>query len=138
MCDRFADRVCVNSDDGVDVRRIAAAHADDNRDVAVAARVEHQAIACAQAVDRQPEAAEPITFVRIGAGQIEDDVRPMRVEDRRQMRAERGQILVVSGAVFEGDVEIARFLAERKILRLRIRGGCSIVTDSSRNAKRVV
>ena len=42
----------MNGDDGLDVRGVAAAHDDDNRDVAVAARVEHQTIAGAQVAAR--------------------------------------------------------------------------------------
>src|SRR5260370_917408 len=42
------------------------------------------------------------------------------------------------GCTFRGGMDTQIRWAERKILRLRIRGGCRIVTDSSRNAKRVV
>ena len=70
----------MDRDDGVDVRRVAAAHRDDDRQIARAAGVEHDAIALAQPVDRELQPPEPIAFVRIGAGQIEDEVRPLTVE----------------------------------------------------------
>jgi hypothetical protein len=55
--DSFPDSVAVNGDDGVDVRRVAAAHRDDDREIAVAAGIEHHAIARPQPVDRELQAA---------------------------------------------------------------------------------
>jgi hypothetical protein len=40
----------------------------------------------------------------------------MRVEHVRQMMAQRGEILIVAGAIVERDVEVADFLAERKVM----------------------
>ena len=71
----------------------------------------------AQAVDRELQAPEPIAFVGIGAAEIEHQIGPMRVEDARQVLGERGEILLVAGAVLEGDVEVADFLPERKVVR---------------------
>src|SRR5439155_19896358 len=107
VCDGFADRVRVNGDDGLDVRGVAATHDDDGRDVAVAERVKYKAIAGAQAVDCQLQTSKSIAFVRVGAREIEDDIGPPPIEDPGQMLAHRGEILVVSRAVREGDVEVA-------------------------------
>ena len=93
--------------------------ATTDRNARVAARVEDEAIAGPQAVDGELQAAEPIALVRIGAGEIEDEIRAVTVEDPREVLRERRQILVVSRAVLERDVEIALFLAERKVLRRR-------------------
>src|SRR3954463_10804985 len=50
--DRFADRVAVNGDDGVDIVGIAAAHRDDDRQVTHAAGLEYLPVAYAQAGER--------------------------------------------------------------------------------------
>ena len=70
------NRVGVNGDDGVDVGSIAAAHGDGDRQAGAARQAsKHDLVAVAQAVDRQLQPPEPIAFVRIGAGKIEDEIR---------------------------------------------------------------
>ena len=112
----FADCVDVYGDDRVDVPRVAAAHRDGDGQPAIAAGLEHHAIAGAQAVDGELQTPEPIAFVRVGAAEVEHQVGPMRVEDARQVAGERGEILIVSGPVLEGDVEVALLLPERKVV----------------------
>ena len=75
----------MNGDDRVDVGRVATAHRNRHGNVASVAGVEHEPVARAKSVDRQLQPAESIPLVRIGAGQIEDEVRTMAVEDARQM-----------------------------------------------------
>src|SRR6476620_8300145 len=59
--------------DDVDVAAVAAAHARGDRQRRAA--LDDQPVARLQPFDRQLEAAETIAFVRIGACQIEDEVR---------------------------------------------------------------
>src|SRR5579862_9757074 len=108
--DGFANRVRMDCDERVDIGRVPAAHDDGDRDAARAAGIEHEAIARAQTVDRELEPAEAIAFVGIGAGEIPDDFRRVAVEDGRQMRDERVEVLGVGRAVRELDVEVAGFL----------------------------
>src|SRR2546430_13399829 len=61
-----------------------------------------------------------IAFVRIRAGEVPDDVRPVTAEDDRQVHRERSQVIVIADAVVEFHVEVARFLAERKIGRAHV------------------
>ena len=60
-------------DDAVDVGGVAAAHRDDDRQARVRQR-EHEWSREPQAVDRQLETSEAVAFVRISAGEIEDDL----------------------------------------------------------------
>ena len=48
------------------------------------AAFDHQPIARTQPLDRQLEAAETIAFVRIGACQVEDEIRPLPLEAPRR------------------------------------------------------
>src|SRR5213593_2752223 len=115
--DSFPDGVGVNRDDGVDVRTIAPAHRDGYRNVALATGVEDEPVACTKTVDGQFEASEPIALVRIRASEVEDDIGPVNVQHARKMAGERREVLFISCAVAEHDVEIAFFLSERKVLR---------------------
>ena len=98
-----ANRIGVNGDDGVDVGGVAAAHRDGDRQAGAAGtRASDDLVAPAQSVDGELEAAEPIAFVRIGAGKIEDEVRLMPVQDRRRdARVSSDKVVVVTGAIGE-------------------------------------
>ena len=93
--DRFPDGVGVNRDDGLDVGTVSAAHRDRDGDVAIAAGVKDEAIAGAQALDGHLEAAQSIAFERIGAREIEHDIRTMGVQHPRQMCRKCRQVLIV-------------------------------------------
>src|SRR5216684_1821471 len=102
---------------GLDVWRVAAAHCDRDWKPAVAARVEHRLVALAKARDGEPQPAEPIALVWIGAGKVEHDVRTVTVENAGKVGRQRRQIFVVSGAVVEREVQIAGLLAKWKVVR---------------------
>ena len=67
---RFPDGVRVDRDDGVDVGRAAAAHHDRDRQVALAAGVEHQPIASPQPFDGQLQPAQPVALVTACGGSL--------------------------------------------------------------------
>ena len=69
--DGFLDRIQMDRHDGLDVGRVAAAHCGRDWKPAVAARVEYLSVALTKAGDDEPQPAEPIALVRIGAGKVE-------------------------------------------------------------------
>jgi hypothetical protein len=79
--------------------------------------------------ENELEAAEAIAFERIGAGHVEDDAGTMCVEDGGKMAFEQCEVLVISHAIVERDVEVAHFLAKRKVVRAVHREGehCRLV-----------
>src|SRR5205085_7155529 len=85
-----------------------------------AQRVKHAAVWRRQPGGRELEAAEPVALVRIGARQIEDEAGwrvAMALPQRGERAVERLQVLLVAAAVGQLDVEVARLLAEREVLR---------------------
>jgi hypothetical protein len=82
----------------------------------LAARFEHEPIAPAQPFDGHLQTTKPITLIRIRPGKIEHQIGLMLVQDVWNVDRQRVQILLVTGAVVEGDVTITDFLLEREIL----------------------
>ena len=74
-------------------------------------------IAPAEAVERQPEAAELISIQRIDAGLEEDDVGPRQVERSRQVALEARNIFRILTTIEKLDVEGRALLVEGKIIR---------------------
>lgn len=68
--------------------------------------VEDEVVAAAQAVDGERKAAKLVFVIRIGAGDVEDEVRVKVVEGADQMRVEDGEIVFVAEAVGKVGVEI--------------------------------
>ena len=64
----------------------------------------------------ETETAQVVTLVRIGAGQVEDEAGPELGEEPGDRRLQRAEIVVVPGAVRQGDVQSARDLAERVVV----------------------
>src|SRR6478609_6816336 len=94
--------------DGIlDVAAIAAADGDRDGDPNLATQVEYHRVTAREPVEGQRETAEPVTFVWIGAGDVDDQIGCRRREHARQCRRELGEIDVVARAVGELDVERA-------------------------------
>ncbi len=106
----------VDVDDVVDVVRIASRHRDRNRNAIPREQVENVRIAQREAPLAEPQPTQPVTGIRIGAGEVDGKFGPRSCQRVGQRRAQRGQIGVVAGSVVEFDVEPARLLAKRKIV----------------------
>ena len=80
----------MNRDGVVEASRIAAGERHDERHARRADGSDHHPIAPPQSCFRQPQTAQLIVLVRIGAGEVEHALRTM-VEDRRQRALERAR-----------------------------------------------
>src|SRR5215211_4756276 len=69
---QLTDSVGVNLGNRVDVRTVAAAHTPGNRNSG--APIDHDPVACAQPLDGQLQAPQPIAFEWIGAGEVEHEI----------------------------------------------------------------
>jgi hypothetical protein len=101
-------------DDCIDVTTIPAAHA--RRDRNPAAPIDDRSVALAESLDGKRQAPQSIATERIRAREVEHEVGSMPFEHDLERLAQTHEILIVTGPVGEGDVQIARLLAERKIL----------------------
>ena len=63
---------------------VAARDRDRHGDPDLAALVEHEGVAPSEAVECEGQAAEPVAFVRVGAGEVEHEVGARDGEDPRQ------------------------------------------------------
>ena len=97
----------------VDVAGIAAADDAGDGDAGVAAGPDHRAVALGQAGIAQRQTAEPVVFMRVDPGIVEDDVGQRPAEPLRQRRQEGLEIVGVAGAVGQRHVEIGLRLAHR-------------------------
>jgi hypothetical protein len=116
--DRRLDRRRLDRDGDVEVVAVAAGHRQRDRDLERAEQAEDAAVARQQACGAELEAAEPVAFVRVGAGEIErqaERLLAVLVGEHAQGTVERAQVVGVAAAVGQGDVEVARRLAEREV-----------------------
>ncbi len=92
----------------------------DNRDgdFPSGERLEDEAIALPQSLQREPQPAELILPVGIGTGQVNREVRLERREHSFEAFTEPAQVLAIPGSVRQADVQIARRLPKRIILLL--------------------
>src|SRR3989441_7833141 len=97
--------------------RVATREDDDERRPGIAHGADDGAIAAAQPVLGQPQAAELIVFVRIRAGEVEHAVRSMRHHLRERAR-ELAEKRRVARAVWQSDVERPARLPHRVIVLL--------------------
>ena len=110
------DGIAVGFDRLFDPFAIAAAHGGDDRESTGAASVKDEAIAAGEPVEGQLELAETVPFVWIDARLVEDDLRPKLVKEEREVRFEKGEVVVVAESVREGQVETALLLLGGKVL----------------------
>src|SRR4051794_2020110 len=108
--------------DGVgDVRRVAAGERDADRRADARRRVEHERVAGAQAGLRQREAAEPVALPRVGAGEEEHEIGMGDRDGAVERVLERLQVLRVSRAGAQVDVEVGGRAVER-VVRPAVQG----------------
>ena len=100
-----------------DVAGIAARHRDRHGDASVAAQRKHHRVARGETVLRECQTTEAVIREGIGAGEIDREVRAPRGQRVAHAILEGDEVLVVGRAVGQFDVEVARFLAEGKIVR---------------------
>jgi hypothetical protein len=111
------DRRAVYGNRIVNLPGITAGHGDGDRDLPAAAMRENPAIPFDEASHRQPEAAQAVILVRIGAGQVNDEFRAGDVEGGIEAFLKPQEIGVVGTAIGQFNIEIALFLLEWKIAR---------------------
>ncbi len=107
----------MNRDDVVHIGRVATAHGNHDWKARAATAVHHQLVTALQAIDGQLEPAEPVAFERIRTRQIEHDLRTMRSKDHVHRMCKMREIRLITGAILQLDVEVARFLAKRVVSR---------------------
>src|SRR6478672_8400626 len=94
------DRIAVYLDSVINVRRIPSAHSRDDRYVTTAGVLKYHLIPPSQSVDRQTKPAQVISHIRVGTGEIKNNVRVME-RKTRQGFAKRRQIFLVRSIVRE-------------------------------------
>ena len=114
MLGRERDRLRVDRTGLFDVVAVATGHHDRDRDAEPTRDIEHTPITCGQALERQIETAKTVAAIGICTGEIEDEVGREPLEHRIERAVERGEIASIVAAIRQADIEIARFLAERK------------------------
>src|SRR5262249_28178154 len=97
------------------VWRVAAGEHDADRRAGGEQAVEHELIAPSETLLGEGEAAEPVALPRVGAGEVERDVRG--VERAVERGVERLEVVRVAGAAGEVDVEVGRDALERVVAR---------------------
>ena len=78
----------------------------------LATLLEHDRVAAREAVEGEREPAEPVVLVRVGAGEIDDEIGAPTARTRGRARGEQREVLVVAGPSAKLDVETARPLCE--------------------------
>ncbi len=80
--------------------------------------VEDESVAAVKAFDGERETAELVFAIRVGSGDIEDEVGMKLAEAAREMQIQDGKIVFVADAVGKIGVEIGRRLGFRIIVLL--------------------
>lgn len=106
----------MDGDDILDASTVTTTHHDHDGNAVRGARTQHELIALRHPLHRNPESPQPIAFVRIGAGQVVEQIGTVRERGLHALR-DRIEELTIAGAVRQSDVEIARLLAKRKVGR---------------------
>jgi SAM-dependent methyltransferase len=100
----------------VEVPAVASSQRDRDRDGRIPAGAQDQFVAAAKTPVRETETTQPVAFVRIGTGQVEDETWLEFDEQPGNCRRQRAEIFVVPRAVRKGDVQRARDFAERIVV----------------------
>ena len=98
------------------VHPIPAGHGKRQWNTALPGPVKHPAVARFQAVVTQAQAAQAVPFKRISAGQKKNKPWRQRSVQFVQREVQRLQVGVVAAAVRQFDIQVAGFLAKRKVL----------------------
>jgi len=99
------------------IARVPAPHRHGDRKSGIETGGEHTPVALAHPGGAERELAEPISFPRVGAGDVDRQVGARPCKSRGKRRFERLEVRPVGGAVREGNVEVGGLLAEREVLR---------------------
>ena len=111
--DGYGDGVAVDLHRLGDVLAVAAGDGDGDGDPHFAAGFEHHGVAARESVDGEGEAAQRVALVRIGAGQVDDELGARVAQHAGERVRERREIRLVAGAVGQLDVQRARDARER-------------------------
>src|SRR3712207_2052183 len=93
-----------------DLAGVAAGHRHGDRDAAIAAGLEDEAVALGEALLAHREPAEPVVLVRVCAGEVDGELRLRRFERLFEAVFERFEETPIVCTVGERDVEVALFL----------------------------
>jgi len=104
-------------DDLLDVGAVAAPADDRQRSRRPPCCLEHQPVAFEEPRLRESQPADTVAGERVGPGDVEHEVGPAAGERLLDRRSERRQVLVVTGAVLQPDVERSGMLAQREVSR---------------------
>src|SRR6185503_20924304 len=94
------------------VTSITASDRDRYRDPHLATSIDDHCVAAREPIEGQSQSPQAITFVWIGSRQIEHEIRLCTRENPWQHVVEEREVLVVTRAVRELDVERARDLSK--------------------------
>ncbi len=108
--------ICVDVDGVLNVFAVASRHGDDDRYRSREAFLQDQAIPGGEALLGHQPSTEAVPFVRIGAGQIEDDVGLAELEGAGHAVLPCLKEKHVTGSIGQGQVEVAWDFDEGEIL----------------------
>ena len=95
---------------------IAAAQRDGQRCPGPPRKPRHQRLAGGQAIIRECQPAKPVVAVRVHAGLMQHQLRPMPGKQCAERRFQRGEIIGIAGAIGQSDIVGRARLSHRKIL----------------------
>src|SRR5882672_3085901 len=117
------DHVGMDAHRVLEPRGIAASQKRGNRDLARRGGFEDNAVAAAEVLARELEAAELVLLERIGARDVGDEIGPMPVQDRRDVPLQQGEVLRAACSLVQPHVEVARRLDRGIVLLIVHREG---------------
>ena len=94
---------------------ISARHGKRQRHPPLPRPVEHPAVARFQPVVAQGQAPQPVAFVRVGARQVQHQAGLKALLQSLQCMFQRIQVLRVATSIRQRHIQVAVFLAERKV-----------------------
>ena len=106
---------CVDFDRVADLSCVAASHRDGDRDTTLATLLENPSVAFGQSFETQAETAKAIVVIRIGPGQVDDQIGMSEIEGRIQTVIKPQQVGIIGAGIGQFDIKVAGFLVERKI-----------------------
>lgn len=112
-----AHRVVMNGHRVIDLPRVTAGHGHRHRDAACATGAENVLVARGETGESQRQPTEPVIVIRIGAGQVDHQLRVCASENFLERRGELPQIQNVVAAVWQFDIQVAARLDEGKVVR---------------------
>src|SRR5260221_1451487 len=113
--ERARNRREMDVDNVVDLLGIAAGHRDGDRNAGVPQRVEDKRVACRESRFGQRKLAEAVAAERVGACEVDRELRARALDGARQRMGERREIGPVVSPFVEFHVEVGATLAERKV-----------------------